>query len=365
MTGFWGKLSIFWKTFLLSMILLTSMVLIGEEVDDLAFQVLKLFGKAEFDLIDEVIWWLMAIIMCGLFGSWLLSRAIARPLTRLAAYAKKIAKGDLALRLPKTESSRGDEIGDLARAFNQMTETLVGLLENERRLMRDISHDLRSPLSRVRLTLALVREKLTATLAPYSQRYFQLLDQDVARLENMLTSVLERARLESVGFKGLEKRPLNLKNLVLASVRDFLFKAESENKSIEVPSLLDLTILGDEEIIKSALDNLLSNAVYYTAKWTTVTVSLERQVESIVLAVEDRGPGVPEEWLLAIFKPFFRTDEARRSSSGGFGLGLSIVQKAADLHGGRTTAVNVRGERGEILGLKVTISWPVLNVIPT
>ncbi|MDR1872953.1 MAG: HAMP domain-containing histidine kinase [Deltaproteobacteria bacterium] len=356
----WNQLSIFWKIFLTSMILLTSMVIIGEMADDFGRWLIQGQGHGfeEEDIIDEIVWWLLSIFVFSLAASWLFSRIITRSLIRLAGFAKRISGGDTGFRVPAPEVNRGDEIGELARGFNQMTDSLVKLLDNERRLIRDISHDLRSPLGRIRITVAILKEKLLNSLSKADQKYLSQLDKDVDRLERLLTMTLEQARLTSTTTLGVEKNAFNLASLARSSALDMSYRAKEEDKEIQVIAPEKLTAKGDEEILKRALDNLLDNALRHTQDGSTVVLKLYQREKDLVVEVKDHGQGVSEESLGDIFNPFFRTDQARRLDSGGFGLGLSIVKQAVTLHGGQVEARNVRGEDGQILGLMITLYLP-------
>jgi two-component system sensor histidine kinase CpxA len=343
------------------MILSATVVLIGEEADDGAWRLANYFGFQERDIVNDVIWWLSAIFLSSLTGGFLLSRFVTRPLTRLAGVARLITGGDLACRVAGSELKRGDEIGDLARGFNQMADSLVGLLENERRLIRDISHDLRSPLGRIRVSLAVIAEKSGGHWLDNDLKYLRQMDKDVAWLENLLNQTLEQARLETTRRLGVEKAQLNLTNLVASGVRDYSFKVQAENKKITVVAPESVVARGHEETLKRALDNLLNNAVAHTVEGGEIMVSLRQLGSEIILEVADQGPGVPTESLRDIFKPFFRADQARALERGGFGLGLSIVRQVAELHKGRVEAANILGTDNEPMGLRISFYLPNIS----
>ncbi len=352
---FWNRLSIFWKSYFLFLGLSIGVISLGEGIEDLAEGFLEGVGYGQA---AEFLSWLMATVTASLAASFVFSRIATFSLKRLHGMAMKLAKGDLSARLSGPTSKRGDEIGDLARAFNRMADGLTELLENERRLTRDISHELRSPLSRMMMIPAMMEKKLDMRPKESAAQYLALLEKDMDCMESMIRRMLEQARLETMLETGLEKEKVDLAAIVRESVDDLLFQAEEEGKVISLEAPENLPCLGGGLILKMAVDNPLRNALRHTAAGTRVSVRLRREGGEALAEISDQGPGLSEDLLSDIFKPFFRADSARDRQSGGFGLGLAIAERAAKAHGGRMEAANIL-LGGRRAGLRVTLRLPV------
>ncbi|MDR1045483.1 MAG: HAMP domain-containing histidine kinase [Candidatus Adiutrix sp.] len=340
------------------MLLASSVVLIGEGVEDLARDFFRSSGLPGRSRHREAWLWLFAIVASSLGGSLILSRVITRPLSQLHSMATEVAGGNLNCRMGEASARRGDEIGYLSRSFNRMANTLVKLLDNERRLIRDISHELRSPLGRMKMALAVIDQQSRLGSAAGFRPYWRQLEKDVERMEEMLTQMLDQVRLESSRQTGLVRENFDLAGLVGLSVDEFKFEAGEENKKIEIYSSGDPYFYGHRLILKRGLDNMLKNALRCAPADSTVRVGLRQNDSETVLEVEDQGPGVAEALLEKIFEPFFRADQSREINSGGFGLGLTIVRQTAQIHGGRAGAVNLLDGAGRHLGFKVFMSLP-------
>lgn len=359
LSTFWNDLSIFWKTFILSMCLACSVVFIGEGSDDLVDSLFKHLGLPSNDDFFESLLWLIAIIISSLGGSFILSRLTTGALTQLHAMALKLAGGDMSCRLKGPDLKRGDEIGDLARSFNHMADSISSHFDSERRLIRDISHELRSPLGRMKMSLALLERKVEMLPKETADEYLGQLSKDVERMENMVTQMLDQARMERQSRSGLEKNNLDLRRLLSGSIEELAFKAGEENKRILLKAPMEVPFPGNEGILKQAVDNLLKNALTYTGPGGTVTVTISAGVKRLLIEVCDQGPGVSENLLNDIFTPFFRGDPARSPDGGGFGLGLAIAWQAVQMHSGWLEAANIIDEAGLTRGLKMTMFLPL------
>src|SRR5216684_4672025 len=303
----------------------------------------------------------IAVITSGLM-CYLLAWSMTSPVTRLRKAAQSLAAGDLSARTGAPVSGRRDEMTELMRDFDRMAERIEGLVDSQSRLLKDVSHELRSPLARLSVALGLARQRGT----PEVEASLNRIELEADRLNQLIQRLLTISRLES-GTDGLRKTTLSLRELVEQVAHD----AEYENpgRSCRVTSPADVPadrpadaadeflVAADSNLLRSALENVIRNATRYTAEGTTVEVRLERQQaangEEIVVRVLDSGPGVPDESLQKIFEPFYRLDDARNRQTGGAGLGLSIADRAIRLHGGQLRASN-RKEGG----LEVEIRIP-------
>jgi two-component system sensor histidine kinase CpxA len=237
-----------------------------------------------------------------------------------------------------------------------MAERIETLMESQIRLVRDVSHELRSPLARFNVALGLARQHCSSA----ADTYFDRIELDAERLNELIGELLTLSLLES-GTGQLVREPLALDSIVAKVAQDAGFEAESRGKSVVVANCESLTVEGNGELLRRALENVVRNAVRYTREGLSVEISLSRLPEDgeeyAVIRVRDYGPGVPEESLTKLFLPFYRVAEARDRQSGGTGIGLAITERAVRLHSGTVTARNALGG-----GLLVEIRLPVTGV---
>lgn len=275
--------------------------------------------------------WLKGLMTVMIFAlvSWLLARMLTRQVRPLRLAAQRMADGDLSGRV---ELRGRDEISALGADFNLMAERLNDLLQSQRQLVRDISHELRSPLARLRVALALAERSEDRTKA------LRRIEREADELEGLISELLSLARLES-GQAGLERKPLRLDELVAGVVTDARFEAQADEKDVSFESQ-EVSLVGDPVLLRSAVENVVRNALRHTPAGSRVTVTMVRESDTCQVIVRDEGAGVPESQLEDIFNPFTRTGEARERSSGGFGLGLAIARRAMLAHGGGSSARN-------------------------
>jgi two-component system, OmpR family, sensor histidine kinase CpxA len=287
--------------------------------------------------------------MAGLVCFWL-ARYITAPIRQLSAATHRLAAGNLGARVDGSATQRKDEVADLGRDFNHMAEQIESLMSSQRRLIRDISHELRSPLARLGVALGLARRHAN----PQSVAALNRIELEAERLNGLIGSLLRLARMES-GEALMEQSPVELDTLVRQIVADADFEARGRNRFVRIIASEVCTVTGNREVLGSAIENVIRNAVSYTAEGTEVEVSLLTAENSVgrqaVVRVRDHGRGVPEELLSDIFIPFYRVADARERSSGGTGLGLSIAERAARLHGGGAKAENC-SEGGLVIELR-------------
>lgn len=287
---------------------------------------------------------LIGVLVLALMAWWV-SRRLARPMAQLQAASQQLATGDLDSRVPLPLTKRGDELGELASSFNSMAERLQALLLGHRRLLRDVSHELRSPLSRLQVAVELARQDPQPVLLDRIAR-------EGERLEQMIADVLTLSRLDHPESEP-EKRDISLVDLLMNLVDDARFEADVRQIEIRFAAPDSCQIVGDSELLRRAIENVLRNAIHYSANGGTIDVSLIRADSWVQVLVADRGPGVDENELAQLFRPFHRVSQARDRETGGYGLGLAIAAKAVQRHDGEITAANRQGG-----GLEVSIRLP-------
>jgi two-component system sensor histidine kinase CpxA len=281
---------------------------------------------------------LMIAVMGGLvcYG---LARYLTSPLRKLQYAARRLATGDLSCRIGSTLNNRHDEIGDLGRDFDFMVEQIDSLVSGQKRLLRDISHELRSPLTRLNVALELARQRA----GEQAKEPLNRIELEVGRINDLIGQLLTLARLETQ-TGGREKVKIDLSELVNEIAEDAGFEARGVSRSVRIVACENCVVDGSPELLRSALENVVRNAVRYTAENTEVELSLRKVTDQsgakAVVTVRDHGPGVPVEDLTKIFEPFYRVADSRDRKTGGIGLGLTITQRAVLFHGGMIEAQN-------------------------
>jgi two-component system sensor histidine kinase CpxA len=288
------------------------------------------------------------ILIGGLFCYWL-ARYLTSPVAKLRAATRELARGNLSARVVPTLGKRRDELASLAADFDEMAEKIQSLVDSQRRLLGDISHELRSPLARLNVALELARQR-SGTEATSALERIQL---EAENLNEMIGQLLALTRLES-GAEDIRKTEFDLKTLVSEIVKDADFEARARNRKVKLEASDRCSIVGNEQLLRRAVENVVRNAVQYTAEGTEVEVNLACvEQDAAVITVRDHGAGVPENALAEIFRPFYRVDEARDREAGGVGLGLAIAERAVRLHSGNVAATNAPDG-----GLLVEITLP-------
>ena len=287
-----------------------------------------------------------AILIVGWFLCWPLAAHLARPLKRLAATADELGSGNLSARI---NLNRRDEIGRLAASFNAMAASLQALVLGHKRLLADISHELRSPLARLRVALELARKE--SVPAGAAEGYLDRADRQADSLEALIDELLLFSRLDTA------PDTLKLEFVPAADlIRDAkaAHEAEAESKGIRIESVEAdglPAVRADRRLMARALGNVLRNALAHAPRGSVIRMEVTAAEDHLRVAVSDEGPGVPDDMLERIFEPFFRADEARSRSTGGVGLGLAIVRRAMTAHGGSVRALSAPGGKGLIVVL--------------
>jgi two-component system sensor histidine kinase CpxA len=274
---------------------------------------------------------------------WFVPMGIASSLKTIATTAERFGGGDLGARVQLPD--RKDEIGDLARTFNAMASHIQTLLVAERRLLQDVSHELRSPLARLAFAAELART------APDRDAAINRLKRELDCLSGLVASLLDVTRAE--GDPLADRLELvRLEDVLQNVVESCTLDAEARECRLTVSGSSAGVIRANRELLRQGLDNVVRNALQYSPAGSEIEITREDVRDETVVCIRDHGPGVPKHLLTQIFEPFFRVDGARRASTGGVGLGLSIVRRIVDLHNGRVSAENVEP------GLRVTIVLP-------
>src|ERR1700692_773227 len=297
----------------------------------------------------------IAVISSGLM-CYLLAWSMTSPVTRLRKAAQSLAAGDLSARTGAPASGRHDEMTELMRDFDRMAERIEGLVDSQSRLVKDVLHELRSPLARLSVALGLARQRTKAETAPELNGSLNRIELEADRLNQLIQRLLTISRLET-GTDGLRRTTFSLRGMVELVAHDADYETPGRGWRVAAEGSDEFLVEADPDLLRSAVENVVRNATRYTAEGTKVDVRLDRQQAAtgdvIIVRVVDSGPGFPGEALQKIFEPFYRLYNARNQQTGGAGLGLSIAERAIKLHGGQLRASN-RKEGG----LEVEIRIP-------
>lgn len=292
-----------------------------------------------FFIVPETLpWRLLAIAIVTGLVSAVLARYLTRPIQTLRGAARKLAKGDLDVRVSGELEGADTETLALGQEMDRMAERIQDLLESQRRLLRDVSHELRSPLARLNLALELVRRQSSKEATTALDR----IERETERLSAMIGELLTLSRLES-GAAIERPEVLDLSELVEEIGADAGFEAEQKGARVELHVEPNLLVDGNPELLGRAIENIMRNALRFTERGSTVRVDLELRGEELELRVRDHGPGVPADSLEDIFKPFYRVADDRARQTGGVGIGLAITHGAVAAHGGSIVAKNAKG----------------------
>jgi len=286
---------------------------------------------------DHLFMMLAAVGLC-----YWLAIEVTKPVRALQKAVERFGRGDLSARV---NSTRRDELGQLARTFDRMAGRIETLLAAERRLLLDISHELRSPLARLGVAVELARSGDDRDAA------LNRIQRESDRLNSLVGGLLQVTRAEG-DPNSLRRTPVRLDELVQQLVDDAQIEAAARGCSVDYDLREPVTVEGDPELLRRAVENVIRNAIRYSPRDSSIQISLARNDGKALVDVRDRGPGVPEEALPRLFDPFYRVESDRDRSSGGVGLGLSIARRAIELHKGAIRARNANP------GLEVELQLP-------
>ncbi len=291
---------------------------------------------------------LLVALVVSLLVSMMLAGYLTLPIKRLSLASRQLASGNLQHRVVPELGKRRDELTDLAGDFDHMADQLQRLLDSNRQLLSDVSHELRSPLARIQVAIDRIRQ-------PGSQDKAKLVDRierETGRLDSLIGQLLSLNRL-AVSSTGFEMDILELDLLLEELIEDARFEAAEKNCRIDTNGIERVCVHANHELIGSAIENILRNAIRHTPQGSSIVVNMSVAAENIFISIADSGPGVPAPMLEHIFEPFVRVDKARDRKRGGHGLGLAISNRAIHAHGG-----SVRAENRQQGGLDVRISLP-------
>lgn len=272
----------------------------------------------------------VAIVTSGLI-SFALARYVAGPMRRMREAGSALGGGDLNARLPAKLTRRRDEIGGLARDFNNMAERLSSMITGQRQLLRDVSHELRSPLARINVALSLAERAC-------DPRHLARIRTESERLDSLVGEILAYARLQHADV--LESEAFDLVDRLADVVADARLEGRARGVDVSLRAPQKLEIRGDEHMLRRAIENIVRNAVRHSPENRDVAVRLMDDGEEVRVDVADQGPGVAPEDLERIFEPFVRLSPERSESGVGGGIGLAIARAAVERHSGRITADN-------------------------
>jgi two-component system OmpR family sensor kinase len=309
----------------------------------------SIFGALSLPEISLTI--LCIALVVSALTSWWLAQHLSAPIRRIQEGARALASESHDVRVSKGLEGRRDELAVLARDFDAMADQLRANRSASTQLLRDISHELRSPLARMRVALGLARQP-PADLA----RQLDRMEREIERLDSLISQVLKLARLHGTD-RPFARETFNLDELIEEVVRDANFEGAVKNCSVRLQGAANAAVIGNRELLRSAIENVLRNAVRYSPQGAPVEVCVTHPGGGLAILVRDLGPGVPDSDLTHIFEPFYRVAESRDRDTGGEGIGLAITARVMKAHGGSAAAAN--GEGG---GFEVRLDLPAAGL---
>lgn len=295
---------------------------------------------------------LLIVFIGSLLFSAGLAWYITRPIRFLREATNYFAEGKLNTRVMQNIGTRRDEITDLARDFDYMAEQVQQLVTAQKRLLNDVSHELRSPLARIQVAIEMGRqqpEKINDLV--------QRIEKETQRLDELVGELLTLSRLESgINEDHNTNDYFDISGLVESIANDARFEAESQNKQVIFHNENEILIHGSIELLRRAIENVIRNAIFYTAEISQVEITLQYENDYVEITVCDKGKGVSDEKLTQLFMPFVRVNDNRQNvKKPGYGLGLAIAFRAIEVHKGSIVAFN----RKQGKGLCIAICLPV------
>ncbi len=295
-------------------------------------------------------WRILVLLIITASVCYFLARSLTAPIGRLRLATKEFAAGKLSTRIGDKISGK-NEIAELATDFDEMAEKIETLVDRQKDLLRDISHELRSPLTRLGIALELARQQQKDNSQTKSLQRIEL---ETERMNHMIGQLLNLAKLENSSNSEFSGQPFDLVVLLQELTADANYEAKNRGCAVELNAPEKQHINGTKDLLAQALENIIRNAINYTAENSTVTVTLSTEKSSLKVSVADHGKGVPDAALPKLFEPFYRVAAARDRQSGGTGIGLAIAERAIKLHHGTISAKNCPAG-----GLIVEITLPI------
>jgi len=288
---------------------------------------------------------LLGVIISG-FICFLLARYFTTPLTNLRRVTQILTMGQFDTTSLAQLKNRRDEFGALAVDFDNMSIRLSELLDSKKQLLRDISHELNSPLARIRVAIELARNKYKAS----ENEELDRIEKEIERLEVMIRELMTFVKIRSTADIA-EMTQVNVQQILNIIVEDAQYEQERSpnRRRITLECANDITVNADERLLHRAIDNIVRNACYYSPENSEIVIRCHEDSNNVYISIEDQGPGVPENMLSKIFQPFVRVSSARESETGGSGIGLAIAKEVIEIHKGTVTAANKENDNGLIV----------------
>ncbi len=327
---FWTSQPLFRKIYVYGILFIGSFAVLGEFGEYVAAELLQSDGLV-FSSTQEVLLWAVFTIIVAALEAFVFIGLLKNVIGHFTSVIHRLAAGEQSARIAPDMAGRNDELGLLARAFNNMAGQIEQESVRERELLAAVSHELRSPLTRLSVSVELLRREHVPA------EFLDRISLETERMEALISSILEYSRMEA-RLQPFSR--VDLAGLVREVVEDVRFEGSIRGCEVEAQAPETLMISGNAEMLRHAVENVLRNALRHTPDDGRIGVRLEKKRDFCRLTVEDNGPGVPEAALEQIFRPFFRVDASRQRASGGAGMGLSISESAVRAHRGRIWAEN-------------------------
>lgn len=351
----WSSLSFYWQIYLILVLFISLLVTIVDGVlepftvslflppEDL--ERFRIFDSSSFTWIESVLW-IIGVLLQSLVVVGLVIGLVRRKLDSVVHATQLIADGDLSTRVPDIGSGR-DIFSNLSKYFNSMADSLQDSNRNEKRLMADISHELRSPLTRMSVAVSILEE---SGVPEGSAETLQMLENDIEHMNNLVEVLLIQGKNRAAHSEV--KTQVNISALLTDLSTNFCILGREDKKRLVNEIEPGIVVSGYETKMRMIFENILSNAFFYTPPHSEVCIRAHTDGKEAVISIRDHGPGVPEDDLEKIFQIFFRTDTSRTRDSGGVGLGLSLAREAVAELNGRISASNTKP------GLLITVQLP-------
>lgn len=342
----WDSLNFFWQVYLIMVLSFGCIITLVEGVLEPAATYLLLDFAVSNPELNEFVLWVIGTLLPTLFIGYILTKMVMKKLVYMDQATRMLACGELKTRISETGNEK-DVFNRLAVSFNMMANSLERLVANEKRLLADISHELRSPLTRMNVATALLPKKRNDD---GFESLVRNLESEIEQMNSLVGALLEQGRAR-VLEEGIRHR-IDLSGL--ASEVAGSYQNLGRESGVEIVTCIEpgLAILGNPVRVRMILENLLGNATFYAPAASRIDVCAAKNGDAICLSVRDYGPGVPEGYLNDIFRAFFRVDDSRSRDSGGVGLGLTLSKEAVLAMGGDIKARNAQP------GLEVTVVFP-------
>ena len=299
-----------------------------------------------------LLWLGIVLTLSSLVCFWL-AWYLTNPIRKLQHAGQQFSHGNFDTRVSHLIGNRRDEIADLGNDFDEIAAHLQKLINNQKQLLSDVSHELRSPLARLQVAVGLARKKGNKEI----QADLLRIEHETERLDDLIGQSLTLSRLDAGADYPMEDY-IDIGTLLEKIISDCNFEANNQQKEVTFKYTQSWTIKANAELLRRALENVIRNAIYYTADGSTVDVSLcKNAAEEFIISICDQGLGIPESQLAQLFEPFVRLSSARDRDSGGYGLGLAIAKRAIKFHQGKIWASN-----RSVQGLRVEITLPIEDI---